>query len=279
MLCRGAFQVLRRMSSESTNKLLPHTLDRFGGVQSSPEGLGSVQDFRDMLETSIQHWKDSGIKAVWLNLQLPAHAVWLSSALALGMKSHHCSESHITLVQWLQPHLANSLPGYGGCHVGVGGVVLSRDNKILLVQERVSFVPGLWKIPGGSVDVGESIATAVEREVLEETGVQAKFKGVLAFRQMHKFRFGQDDFYIVCLCSVEESSTLPAIKIPEHEIAACQWMDVEEYLSLENTNKYAKMIMDPIRQAVETGTCALEGTFFESPFKRIDLWMTPPKKS
>jgi len=49
----------------------------------------------------------------------------------------------------------------------------------------------------GLVDVGEDISTAAEREVLEETGVRAKFAAVLAFRQAHGFAFGKSDFFFV----------------------------------------------------------------------------------
>ncbi len=49
----------------------------------------------------------------------------------------------------------------------------------------------------GLVDAGEDISTAAEREVLEETGVRAKFSAVLALRQAHGFAFGKSDFFFV----------------------------------------------------------------------------------
>lgn len=38
---------------------------------------------------------------------------------------------------------------------------------------------GRWSIPGGRVEAGESLARAVERELLEETGVRGRCEGVL----------------------------------------------------------------------------------------------------
>jgi len=42
---------------------------------------------------------------------------------------------------------------------------------------------------------------AVAREVLEETGVTAEFKALLAVRHQHGAAFGRDDAYCVCLLS------------------------------------------------------------------------------
>ena len=56
---------------------------------------------------------------------------------------------------------------------------------------------GVWKMVTGLVEAGEDITVAAEREVLEETGVRAKFDAVLAFRQAHGFAFGKSDFFFV----------------------------------------------------------------------------------
>jgi len=47
--------------------------------------------------------------------------------------------------------------------------LIENDGKILLVQEAVGKIRGLWSVPGGKVDEGESFAEAVLREVKEET--------------------------------------------------------------------------------------------------------------
>jgi ADP-ribose pyrophosphatase YjhB (NUDIX family) len=55
--------------------------------------------------------------------------------------------------------------------------VIFRDNKILLVQERTD---GLWTLPGGWADVNDAPSEAVEREIVEESGFQAKAERMLA---------------------------------------------------------------------------------------------------
>jgi 8-oxo-dGTP diphosphatase len=57
--------------------------------------------------------------------------------------------------------------------VGVGAVVI-RNGKILLVKRGVAPSKGLWAIPGGSLELGETLQQAAEREILEETGVMIR---------------------------------------------------------------------------------------------------------
>jgi len=57
--------------------------------------------------------------------------------------------------------------------VGVGGVVV-QENRVLLVQRGREPLKGQWSIPGGLIDVGESLREAVIREVKEETGLDVE---------------------------------------------------------------------------------------------------------
>lgn len=54
--------------------------------------------------------------------------------------------------------------------LGVGAVVLS-GGQVLLVKRGSPPTQGLWSLPGGAVEVGESLQQTVAREVAEETGV------------------------------------------------------------------------------------------------------------
>lgn len=57
--------------------------------------------------------------------------------------------------------------------LGVGGLVFQEDRVLLVKRGRE---PGLgqWSIPGGMVEVGETVQEAVQREIKEETGLQVE---------------------------------------------------------------------------------------------------------
>ena len=55
----------------------------------------------------------------------------------------------------------------------VVAAVIRRDGQILITRRLDSaHLPGLWEFPGGKVEVNESLASALEREILEELGVR-----------------------------------------------------------------------------------------------------------
>ncbi|WNV74725.1 NUDIX hydrolase [Geodermatophilus sp. DSM 44513] len=56
----------------------------------------------------------------------------------------------------------------------VGAVVLDGRGRLLLVRRGTEPGRGLWSVPGGRVEPGESPAAAVEREVREETGLAVR---------------------------------------------------------------------------------------------------------
>ncbi len=54
--------------------------------------------------------------------------------------------------------------------VGVGAVVVEKG-RVLLVRRGREPLKGQWSIPGGLLEIGESLTAGVAREVLEETGL------------------------------------------------------------------------------------------------------------
>ncbi|WP_409332171.1 NUDIX hydrolase [Trujillonella humicola] len=61
----------------------------------------------------------------------------------------------------------------------VGAVVHDAGGRLLLIRRGADPGRGLWSVPGGRVEPGETPAEAVEREVREETGLQVRAGAVV----------------------------------------------------------------------------------------------------
>src|SRR5262245_53576728 len=61
---------------------------------------------------------------------------------------------------------------------GASIAVLSQ-NKVLLVRRKRAPSAGLWSLPGGKIEDGESPREAARRELREETGIEADVEGVV----------------------------------------------------------------------------------------------------
>lgn len=57
--------------------------------------------------------------------------------------------------------------------VGVGGVVIV-EGRALLIRRGSEPLRGQWSIPGGTLELGESLERGVARELLEETGLEVR---------------------------------------------------------------------------------------------------------
>lgn len=57
--------------------------------------------------------------------------------------------------------------------VGVGGVVIA-EGRAVLIRRGSEPLKGRWSIPGGTLELGETIAEGVRRELAEETGLEVE---------------------------------------------------------------------------------------------------------
>ena len=62
--------------------------------------------------------------------------------------------------------------------VGVGAVVLD-SGKVVLIRRRFEPLKGQWSLPGGTLEVGETLEAGVARELREETGLEVEVGPVI----------------------------------------------------------------------------------------------------
>ncbi|XP_027088401.2 nudix hydrolase 2 isoform X2 [Coffea arabica] len=176
---------------EVSSSLPPDKLDRIlAGKDDDHDGvIVQLTDqpldpslFTSLLHASLSHWKLQGKKGVWIKLPIEL-ANLVEPAVKAGFYFHHAEPKYLMLVHWL-PSTTNTIPANASHRVGIGAFVMNEKNEVLVVQEKSGRFrgTGIWKFPTGVVDEGEDISAAAVREVKEETGVDAKFVEILAFR-------------------------------------------------------------------------------------------------
>ena len=57
--------------------------------------------------------------------------------------------------------------------VGVGAVIV-QDGKVLVVKRKYEPLAGQWSLPGGTLELGETLQEGVAREMREETGLEVE---------------------------------------------------------------------------------------------------------
>ncbi len=110
--------------------------------------------------------------------------------------------------------------------VGVGAVVID-GGKVLLVQRGQEPGKGTWGLPGGLVELGETVADAVRREVAEETGLDVEPGPLLGiFEPITRDAEGRVRYhYIVVdfLASLRGGTLCPA-----SDVADVRWVPLDD---------------------------------------------------
>ena len=83
--------------------------------------------------------------------------------------------------------------------VGVGAVIV-HDNKVVIVQRGTEPLKGQWSVPGGALEIGETLRECAAREALEETGLHVKAGEVLeVFDAIYRQPDGRVQYHYVLI--------------------------------------------------------------------------------
>lgn len=143
--------------------------------------------------------------------------------------------------------------------VGVGAVLVERG-RVLLVQRGREPSKGKWSLPGGVLELGESLADGVVREVREETGLEVEVVELIELidrivrqpvSEVGRIRY----HYVIAdyLCRVIGGEMHAA-----SDADAVRWVERAEW------NSHSALLLDPITVRV-----------IEAGWQRARLWQEP----
>ena len=110
-------------------------------------------------------------------------------------------------------------------HIEVVAAIIQRDGAYFATQRGYGEFEGMWELPGGKIEPGESSEDALKREIQEELGVDIVIEDLICTTE-----YDYPSFHLTMhcyLCRVEAGE----IELREHKSA--RWLRPEELGSVE----------------------------------------------
>ncbi len=127
--------------------------------------------------------------------------------------------------------------------VGVGAIIFEGGN-VLLAQRGKPPSPGNWSVPGGALELGETLEDGCRREVLEETGLDVELVSrfiVLDRITRDKWERVQYHYVLVDYICRPAGGTLKA----GSDISDVKWCPLDELSEIEPMTRWtAQVILD-----------------------------------
>lgn len=132
--------------------------------------------------------------------------------------------------------------------VAVGAIVFNHE-RILLVQRSQPPAEGYWAIPGGSVEIGETLQQAAQREIFEETGVQIQAREpAFAFDIIERDAAGAVRFHYVVVDLIAEY--MEGTLRPAGDAIDARWVSSAELARL----KVSRVTRELLKERFHFGT-------------------------
>lgn len=127
--------------------------------------------------------------------------------------------------------------------IQIADAAIVRDRKILLVQQRKPSAYGLWSLPGGHVEAGETLEQAVAREIEEELGM-GFVNGI--FMKSYPIMTPQGQSMVI---NTFTGDLVGNITLNQTELLAFRWFAFEEILKDKDALR-APCVIEQARDAL-----------------------------
>ena len=120
-----------------------------------------------------------------------------------------------------QNHQSKTLPIP---NIGVGGILFNKHQQVLLIKRDQAPARGLWSIPGGRLEPGETLLEACRREFYEETNLHVEVKQIVAVveRKLEGFHYVIIDFF------VELQNEKVCVLIAQSDVSEARWISLDD---------------------------------------------------
>lgn len=123
---------------------------------------------------------------------------------------------------------------------GVGAVVWDGD-KVLLIQRAQEPGKGTWGLPGGLVELGETVTQALRREVAEETGLDVEVGAIVGvFELITRNEQGRVRFHYIVLDFLAQVQG--GVLRPDTDVSDTRWVDLDDLAAYRLRPETADMI-------------------------------------
>jgi 8-oxo-dGTP diphosphatase len=131
-------------------------------------------------------------------------------------------------------------------YLAVSAVII-RDGRVLVVRRARKPALGIYTLPGGLVEVGETLTHALAREVREETALAIEPVAVAGHREVIvKDAIGRIERHFVIMCFA--SRWVSGEPVLNEELDDARWIDPAELANLRTTEGIAEIVATAIER-------------------------------
>jgi ADP-ribose pyrophosphatase YjhB (NUDIX family) len=122
-----------------------------------------------------------------------------------------------------------------------------RDGKVLVVRRARPPANGLFSLPGGVVEIGETLHEALRREVREETGMAVEPVGLAGFREtiVRDPENRVERHFVILPFAARWVAGEPCLN---EELSEARWIELAQFAALPTTPGLAAIVATAIEQ-------------------------------